>query len=354
MRNQREFAVIVALFGFGLGLILLAQVVHAADATTCARMITKASAKYVQTRAKVRQKCEDARLRGRLPASTDCEQDPSTSAARGTARARLTRVIGNACGGGDGTCGTSDDLARSSYGWGGVAQCPSVQGSACAMPIETCADVTSCLACLDEYAVGQTSTLAAGSANESAFGTASMLNRCQRVVVKATAKFLGTTAKALGRCWDARLHGQHANACPVPGDGRTATLLARAEQMKVTAICRACGGVDRVCDGSNDFSPTAIGFTANCPSVTVPDGSSCAASVSTLSDLVDCVDCVATFHSRCTAAAAVPGVAVFPPECSQSGTSTSTTQTPVSTTTTTTQSLAGTFLDFTTTAAGGV
>ena len=94
MRNQREFAVIVALFGFGLGLILLAQVVHAADATTCARMITKASAKYVQTRAKLRQKCEDARLRGRLPASTDCEQDPSTSGARGTARARLTRVIG--------------------------------------------------------------------------------------------------------------------------------------------------------------------------------------------------------------------------------------------------------------------
>jgi hypothetical protein len=73
-------------------------------------------------------------------------------------------------------------------------------------------------------------------------------------------KFISSAAKAISKCWEGRIKGQHSNACPVPGDGKVGKVLDKAEQKKVKIICRACGGADRVCGGSGDFAPSDIGF----------------------------------------------------------------------------------------------
>ena len=196
---------------------------------------------------------------------------------------------------------------------GAVTQCPTLDGSACSMAITNCDHLITCLACLDDHAVRQTMTQAAGSANAAAFGSSSPVNRCQRMIGKATAKYAGSTAKALSKCWEARLRGHHSNPCPAPGDGRAVAALAKAEAKKVKAICGRCGGADKTCNGTGDLAVADIGFSATCRAVTVPGGASCAGGVATLSDLVDCVDCVAMFEDRCADAAAVPGVTAYPP-----------------------------------------
>jgi hypothetical protein len=338
----RAFAVLLV-----LGLVSVAR---AAD-SPCARTITKSSAKYVQLRAKAIQHCQDARMRGQLPPATDCEANSTAAAMISAARARFASTVAGKCGGSDGACGTGDDPALASYGWT-TSQCPSLQTTSCAGTIANCGNIVTCLTCLDDEAVRQTFGLATGAASTSAFGTDSAVNSCQRAIGKATAKFIGTTAKASSKCWEGRIKGQHTAVCPVPGDARTAKLLTRAEQKKVIAICKACGGNDRACDGNGDLAPGAIGFPSSCPAVTVPGGASCGGSVGTLAQLVDCVDCVTAFEDRCADAAAVPGLVSYPPQCGSGGTTTSTT-TAGSTTTSTMPPPGGTFLDFTAGMPGG-
>src|SRR5688572_617126 len=255
MRDQSGHLAVVALLGIALGIDPAP-----AAAAPCAQTVTKASAKFVQTAAKAMQRCHDARMRGQLAADTNCATDSATVARIGVYRTKLASQIDKACGGSDGACGTGDDPSLASYGWGAVGSCPSLDGSACSMAIADCDDVSACVACLDEHAVRQTMGLASGSANASAFGSGSAVNRCQRAIGKATAKYVGSAAKALSKCWDARLRAQHANACPAPGDGRAAAVLARAEQKKVAAICKSCGGADRLCNGAGDFTTADIGF----------------------------------------------------------------------------------------------
>lgn len=324
----------------------------AGAADSCARSIAKASARYVQTRTKALQVCQDNRARGKIAAGANCEQDAKTIVTLTKARTRFNGAIAAACGGPDRSCGTADDLALASYGWGGVTQCPSLQASACAHAITNCADVTNCIGCLDEYAVRQTIGTTASALAPAAFGSNSTVNRCQRALVKATGKFASATSKVMGRCWDARFTGQHANACPVPGDGKAAGLLARAESKKVASICRACGGDDHACGGSGDLTPSQIGFVASCPVIATPAGEQCGGAVGDLTRLVACVDCVAESSTRCADAAAVPGLTSYPAQCGQGSTSTTTTST--STTSTTTLPSNATFFDFTTTAAGSV
>src|SRR6185369_10642658 len=229
-------------------------------------------------------------------------------------------------------------------------QCPTFDGSACTAPIANCNDVITCLSCLDLHAVQRSLTQEVGSANSTAFGTSSTTNRCQRMIGKATSKYDGSVAKVMNKCWDARLRGQHSNACPVPGDGKASAALAKAEQKKVATICKSCGGADHACNGTGDIAVGDIGFPATCPSVTVPGGDACAGAVSTLSQLVACVDCVAEFEARCADAVAVPGLIALPAQC---GGVPPTTTTSGPTTTTSTTLPASNFLDFTTGLAGG-
>src|SRR6185369_9680830 len=277
--------------------------------------VSKASAKFLQTTAKAVQRCHDMRLKGQLAANTDCSADPGTVTKINAYRTRLASQVRSACGGADKACGTGDDAPLASYGWGSVTQCPTFDGSACTAPIANCNDVITCVSCLDQHAVTRSLTQAVGSANSAAFGTSSPANRCQRMIGKGTSKYEGSVAKVMSKCWDARLRGQHSNACPVPGDGKAGAALAKAEQKKVSTICKSCGGADHACNGTGDLAVSDIGFPASCPAVTVPGGDACAGAVTTLSQLVTCVDCVAEFETRCADAVAVPGLIALPAQC---------------------------------------
>ena len=216
-------------------------------------------------------RCEDARAAGLIAASTDCPNDPATASAILTGRQKLKDKVARRCGGDDRTCGTPDDDALASIGWGSLATCPGFESGSCNNPIADCGDIGVCRACVDEAAVEQAAALYYDHLATAQFGTGSALNLCQRAIGRETGRFLRTKSKALQKCWDARLKGKHANACPVPGDGKAAARIQQAEDRKVANICRACGGADGCGDGG-DFSPTDIGFAASCPTSRCPAG----------------------------------------------------------------------------------
>src|SRR5205814_338890 len=83
------------------------------------------------------------------------------------------------------------------------------------------------------------------------------------------------------------LSGSSSGPCP---DAVASGSIAKAEVRKARGICKACGGPDRTCGGGDDIDPATIGFPSSCPDVTVPHGSSCAASVTDMSGVVACGD----------------------------------------------------------------
>src|SRR5690349_1139927 len=95
-----------------------------ADPIKCQRDLAKASAKYVQGRAKALDKCEGGKAKGQLPPGTVCLSDPSVTATLTALHFKLSGSIAKSCGGADGTCGTADDESLASIGWGGVPNCP--------------------------------------------------------------------------------------------------------------------------------------------------------------------------------------------------------------------------------------
>ncbi len=137
-----------------------------------------------------------------------------------------------------------------------------------------------------------------GALDSHAFRTADRVNVCQQAIGRASAKYLTARARALAKCWDARLRGAHQNACPDPGDGKAAAAIASAERQQVARICRACGGAGG-CDGPGALAPSDVGFVAQCPAVAPFAGPACGRAVASAQDLVDCVDCVTSFESDC-------------------------------------------------------
>jgi hypothetical protein len=310
----------------------------AADPVKCQREIAKRSSQFVQDKSKALQKCEDAKASGKLAAGTDCHSDGKTMQAIAKASSKLSSAIVKQCGGHDKTCGTGDDDSLASIGWGTVPVCPNFESGSCTNLIGSCADIATCLDCIDEAAVDQAMTLYYGALTSSEFGTNSAVNKCQRAIGKETTKFLQAKSKALQKCWDSRLKGRHSNPCPDPGDSKAVATIQHAEQTKVKNICKACGGPDKACGGGDDLTPAQIGFSSTCPNVVVPDGGpACAGPIVTLQDVVTCVDCVTEFKADCTDRAAVPEFAPYPPECNVAGPTTTT-----STTLTTTTTVAGT------------
>ena len=305
-----------------------------ADPTTCSTGIARAAAKHLQGLTKAMQKCEDAKARFRLRANTVCATDPLFDPIRTALLTKLFVSINIACGGPNESCGDGDDEPLGPTGWGTVSQCPDVNGAGCTNAIATCTDVSQCLECIDRAAVAQALDVPYGALDETEFGTNSAVNRCQRAIGKATARYLGKRAKAMEKCWEARLAGQHANACPSPGDGKAATQIANAATKKHAAICRACGGADRQCNGSGDTTPSDVGFTSSCPAVKpLFPPSSCSGAIVDAASIVDCVDCVADFDADCAGAASVPSiVGALPAACNPSSSTTTTTAGPASTT----------------------
>jgi hypothetical protein len=307
-----------------------------ADPVKCERTIAEASAEFAQSKSKALQSCEDKKAGGKLVATTDCHTEAKTAASIQKAVDKLASTVAKDCGGKDKTCGTADDDALPTIGWGAVGACPNFEGGSCTGPITDCNGIADCIACVDEAAVDQAITLYYGDLADEEFATGSVVNKCQRAIGKETTKFLQAKSKALQKCWDERMKGKHENDCPDPGDGKAVDAIAKAEGKKVSAICKACGGPDKVCGGGDDLSPSDIGFPSDCPSVTIPDSaSSCGGAILDLQDVVDCVDCVTEFKVDCMDRLAVPQFVPYPPECAGSTSTTTSTQAPTTTTPTT-------------------
>jgi hypothetical protein len=83
-----------------------------------------------------------------------------------------------------------------------------------------------------------------------------------------------------------------------------------------TSICKACGGDDKLCDGTGDLTPTEIGFPTECSRVAEPHGGAdCFGTITDLSSLVTCVDCVTRFKANCVDNLQVPQLTPYPAEC---------------------------------------
>lgn len=321
-----SFVVGLASFGFVLAVGSVSPA--AADPLKCRAAITKASSQYVQARTKALVKCEGAVVAGKLPMGTDCSNESKTDAAIDKAKAKQEAAIEKACGGADKECGSGgDDDSLASIGWD-IGTCPDIESQGCAMAIDECHDVVECLECVQSEAVDRVVKLAY---DELVLPSVSdkTLNKCQQTIGKATAAFLATKTKALAKCWAAVDKGVAAAPCPSPGDGKAAAAIAAAEAKKIAAICKACGGADKGCDqtvtgptttvpgtgGSDDLTPAAIGFPADCAELAIPDGPSCAQPIATLADIVECVDCIAEAQVDCVDRLAVPWAASYPGEC---------------------------------------
>src|SRR6267378_3246869 len=123
-----------------------AEAAHAVP-LTCQRTIARESSRYVQSVVKALVRCEDRRVAGRLPASTDCQTDATTASLIQRAHDKLAIRVASNCGGPDRACGSADDDPLASIGWGSGV-CPNLQGAACNNPIANCNDISTCLTCV--------------------------------------------------------------------------------------------------------------------------------------------------------------------------------------------------------------
>ncbi len=285
-----------------LALILVSAATAHADAAKCEKQILVRSAKLVQVSAAALRRCRDKIVKRDLPVTTDCRTEPATSAKIAAATQKLVVSIDADCGGTDHQCATTaDNMPLSSIGWA-IGTCPDFQGHGCTAAINNCADVATCVACVDTTAVEQ----AMGLFDDLEPAADRVVASCRRAVGKATAKFLGAESKALRSCATAVLGGSRPGPCP---DANAGAKIAKAAAKRLRAICSACGGADKACGTADDLSPTEIGFPSTC------DPPSCGASVATLSDAVQCIDCISDVASSCAGAIAGPMVGSYPAEC---------------------------------------
>ena len=308
-----------------LATIALSPAAGRAEPSACRAAITKLAAAYDVARLTALARCEEQIVRGKLAAGTDCASDPKTSGALAKAASKLQVGIGKSCGGADGVCGGGDDESLVAIGWN-VGTCPDFGASGCTNAIGDCAGITACLACADTAAVATTVGLSY-DALDLGSPAGSALERCQTVLGRESARYQAAKLKVLAQCWRAVGKGTATAPCPVPGDGKAAAKIAKAEAAKIRKICKACGGADRACDGTigsvmgsggaDDLTPALIGFVDACPGLLRPSGGACEGAIGDLADVVACVDCVADVASECLGALAVPWGLPYPPACNE-------------------------------------
>jgi hypothetical protein len=286
--------------------------------------VARESARLARARAGALTRCEQAKLKGKLAPASDCAAEPTSVARVTIATARFEAAIAKSCGGADRACGgdTAGEPSPGALGW--PAFCPDFAGASCDDGVHDCGDLAICLECIQAATVADAAALTFGALHptDPRNRTERALNLCQRAIGGAMARLLTGTSSALQQCWDRRLRGKHDGACPdaaaAPGTPArvAADKIAKASAAARRAICRACGGADRLCGGGDDLDPTAaIGFTPVCDAVTVPGGPSCGGAVETLGDLVTCLACVTQYDVACIDRAQVPAVVPYPPEC---------------------------------------
>ncbi len=287
-----------------LGFMLFASDAHATP-TACQREISKAYAKFTQTRLKLSTRCHDAVLSGK-PVGPCPDQKTATAIAK--AESKLRSAIDNKCGGPDHVCGAGTDESLASIGWN-TAACPNFEHGSCTNPIADCGDVADCLVCVGKAAVDQAADLYYAHLQPN--GSSDVV-RCQREIGKSAVKAFRAESKAMQKCADARLAGTASGSCP---DGKATAAVTSARAKAIAKICRACGGSNGACGGGDDITPATIGSGATCPSVTVPGGNACGGSISDLQSLVSCVGCVTAFKAECTDALAAPMLGTYPASC---------------------------------------
>ena len=268
---------------------------------------------YLQARVKALAKCNAGIIKGSIVACPDAKTQGSLDKALG----KLTASINKSCGGDDQIC-TGDTLnepTAAQLGW--PSQCPNFEKGECREAVKTCADILDCLTCIGDAAVDQEMTLLYGSLDLSNT-TDKALDKCQTTIGKAATAFQNTISKVLQKCWDAKINGKHSGDCfqPSAGDGKYANAITKAETKMKSSICGACGGADKACDGTNDISPTTIGFPDDCSRVAEPHGGdNCFGPITDLDSLVTCVDCVTQFKGNCVDNLQVPQLTPYPAEC---------------------------------------
>lgn len=286
-----------------------------ADFRDCEQAISSATVKLARTQYTLLRKCNDAVVKGIRPGPCP---DLRTMVKLANAATKLRVTIDGACGGGDGQCGGSGDVPLASVGWN-VGTCPNIEGGSCTNAIADCGDVADCVTCVVTAAVNQAVDVTYGDLDLSV-RTPDVV-ACQRAIGKFTEKFFGKQVRALQKCGARVILGFATGPCPDP---ITVAAIQKAEAKKVRAICKFCGGPDRLCGGGDDLSPATVGFGPSCPDVTVPRGAACAAPITDMQSIVACADCIAEFKGDCVAAIAVPDVLGYPDECKPGATATPT------------------------------
>lgn len=282
----------------------------------CRGAIVKAAAAFVQASVKTAQGCAVKVIAGKLPSDTDCQAESSVVAGLAKARQKFRGAIGKACGGKDKACGTSDDTPLADAGWS-LDQCPGIDRGSCDVPATNCTGLVDCLSCIAEASlkVGSNLSFADFTFADPKDKHQKMLNKCEVAIASTTAKFVATRAKGLQKCRSIVNAGKAFGPCPA-ADTKVQATFAKAETKRRAAICKACGGGDKLCGTADDLTPVEINFPPVCPDVSAPGVPSCAGAVHTLDDLTACVGCVARFGVDCADRSAAITFEPYPPECS--------------------------------------
>ncbi len=320
----------------------------------CRRVIGKETAKFLQAEAKTISKCELSKVKGRIAGGVVClRENLKTAEKLVKIGAKQSAKINKACGGDDRICtgDLTDESGSETIGFG--ASCPgfegrglcvggSTDGDLCradtdctgggtcatcdaAIAPNDCADTLTCVECIAAVATRQMNDLLSENLVTTDPKTDKDANKCQRTILKEAWKFYQTRSKILQKCWDKRLLGKHADACPDAGAAvgseaqKAAAKIAKAEAKQVAKTCKACGGDDKLCNGVGDIPMASLYDPAPiCPGVTLPlpPSTDCGAiTVVSMQDLVDCIDCVANFKTDCAAISTVPSLAAYPAAC---------------------------------------
>ncbi len=308
--------------------VLLADAAAAAPdpALKCRRAALQGAAKLARQHLKALRKCEDARIAGKLPAATDCRADLKVARPFDDGVGALRAALDKACGGVDKVCGGADDLELAALGW--PSACPELEGQGCGAPLASCADVATCAACLVDAAVTRAVTLVYEPIVPVVPKEQKRVFACQKALGAAGVALADKRLQVDGICLLQRLAGDHERACPLPGDGKAAGLLADARAKAEAKVCKACGGSDKQCGGGDDLAAGAVGFASACPGVGL-----CGGGIGDLSELVACFDCTAGTRADCALAAAAPAVAAYPAGCSVAPPTPTPTVTPTATAT---------------------
>ncbi|MGH7893246.1 MAG: hypothetical protein ACREQL_01175, partial [Candidatus Binatia bacterium] len=140
-----------------------------ADPLKCREAILESSASFVRETIKARQKCEKRIVKGKL-APGSCP-DAKTAANIAEAADELRTAIATACGGKNKRCDVTPrrrDMEDAPSDIGFPATCPNLENSSdpnCSVAIGNCADIATCLICVDENAVDQAIRLYYGALN---------------------------------------------------------------------------------------------------------------------------------------------------------------------------------------------